>query len=378
LRKPVLIFLARDEDWPGRLYESTDAGRTWVTEFRNSLNRPAALFDYERSLPDRPLQIFRSVVVNELNRFKATLPIQSGAQAEIRLATVATALRTGTRIPFIGPGIFGDGPLSLAALAEGIGRACDGGIVDPSLATLAEYFERHTASREDLLNTARRVIQSQTQAVAAGPVHELLAKLGDVPLIISASFDRVIEENFKSRNLNFAVVSHVLRSVDEEFDGKVLIERADGSCFIEAAPELDLRNVGRVIYKPLGSPILPDGVEPDFGLDTAVLTETDHFRLFRLLQSQQTGVPPAIVKWLKRLELIYIGYALDVWQFRLVTQLLQSIGRRTSSVPFAIRRSRDELETLSWRQLGARLIDMDPDPFAREVLAEMSASERYA
>jgi hypothetical protein len=377
LRKPVLVFLAREDDWPGRLYESTDAARAWVADFRANLNQPAAMFDYERPLPDRPLQVFRSVVLNELNRFKAALPVQSGAPAEIRLGTVATALRTGTRIPFIGPGIFGDGPLGLPAIAEGISRACEGGIADPSLATLAEFCERHTGSREDLLNTARTVIQAQTRAAAAGPVHELLTLLGDVPLIVSASFDKLIEGSFKARGLDFIVVSHILRSMDEEFDGKIFVERADGSCFIEAAPELDLRGLGRVIYKPLGSPVLPDSAEPDLGLDIAVLTETDHFQLFRLLQNQQTGVPPAIVKWLKRCELIYIGYALDVWQFRLVTQLLQAVGRRastSSSAPFAIRRPRDELETLSWRQLGARLIEMDPDQFARGVLAEMSAA----
>jgi len=380
LRKPVLVFLARDDDWPGRLYEDTDAGRAWVADFRARLNQPAAMFDYERPSADRPLQIFRSVVVNELNRFKATLPVQSGAQAEIRLGTIATALRTGTRIPFIGPGIFGDGPLSLAALVEGIGRACDGQVADTCLATLAEYCERNTGSREDLLNTARSVVQAQTKAAAAGPVHDLLAALGDVPLIVSASLDKVLEERFRARGVDFAVVSHVLRSMDEEFDGKILVERADGSCFIEAAPELDLRGLGRVIYKPLGSPVLPDSVEPDFGLDTAVLTETDHFRLFRLLQNQQTGVPPAIVKWFKRWELIYIGYSLDIWQFRLVTQLLQAIGRRAtaSTAPFAIRRSRDALETLSWRQLGARVIEMDTDQFARGVLAEMSAGEPHA
>jgi hypothetical protein len=380
LRKPVLVFLAREDDWPGRLYESTDAGRAWVADFRAKLNQPAAVFDYERPIPDRPLQIFRSIVVNELNRFKSTIPIQSGAQAEIRLATIATALRTGTRIPFIGPGIFGDGPLSLAALGEGIGHACDAQVADACLATLAEYCERHTGSREDLLNTARSVIEAQTRAATAGPVHQLLAALSDAPLIVSASLDRVLEESFKKRGLEFAVLSHVLRSMDEEFDGKILVERADGSCFIEAAPELDLRGLGRVIYKPLGSPILPDSVEPDLGLDTAVLTETDHFRLFRLLQNQQTGVPPAVVKWLKRWELIYIGYSLDIWQFRLVTQLLQVIGRRASAstAPFAVRRSRDALETLSWRQLGARVIEMDPDQFARGVLAEMSASELHA
>jgi hypothetical protein len=122
----------------------------------------------------------------------------------------------------------------------------------------------------------------------------------------------------------------------------------------------------------MGSPIPLPGVDPVLELDTVVATESDHFLLFRFLQSQQTGVPTAVISRLQRWPLVYIGYALDLWQFRLVTQVLRTVGRRSggAAAPFAIRDPRTALEELSWRELGARLISMDPNQFASRLLTE--------
>jgi hypothetical protein len=89
-----------------------------------------------------------------------------------------------------------------------------------------------------------------------------------------------------------------------------------------------------------------------------------------LLQSQQTGVPTAVIRRLQRWPLVFLGYALDVWQYRLITQVLKGVGpKQSKAAPLAVRGRRTPLEDLSWAQLGARVIAMDPNQFASRLMA---------
>lgn len=60
---PVLVMMAND-DWPGRLWESADAARQWVTKFRNDLNQPAEFFGPEdtQGTEEKRLPVFRELV----------------------------------------------------------------------------------------------------------------------------------------------------------------------------------------------------------------------------------------------------------------------------------------------------------------------------
>jgi hypothetical protein len=45
---PVILMLAHEDSWPGKLYEESEEARNWVKSFREDLNQPAQFFDYEQ------------------------------------------------------------------------------------------------------------------------------------------------------------------------------------------------------------------------------------------------------------------------------------------------------------------------------------------
>jgi hypothetical protein len=317
--------------------------------------------------------LFRAMVRDELNKHKlagveAALHQNDGegmsATLDLQVDAAGAGLRAGTRIPLLGPGVFGDGPLSTAALINALTGGHDDAANDLCLATVAEYQQLLGGTRDDFLIKFREVIADQTRHASSAAAHRLVASFDKAPLIVSASWDRILEQTFDRLNISYLVISHVLRSSDGAYAGKVLVERSCGDASLHVPSELDLRGSERVIYKPMGSPIALPGVDPELELDTVVATEGDHFELFRFFQSQQTGVPTAVIRRLQRWPLVFLGYALDFWQYRLMTKVLKE-----PKAPLAVRGARTPLEDLSWTQLGARVIAMDPNQFASRIMA---------
>jgi Domain of unknown function (DUF4062) len=371
LEKPVLIFVA-DSTWPGDRWEDDAEARGYVKTFRSKLNQPAKFFGAEpESGPESErLPLFRAMVRDELYKHKLLRQNDGEGMSEaidLLVNAAGAGLRAGTRIPCLGPGVFGDGPLSTAALINALTSGHKHASKDLCLATVAQYQEL-LGTRDDFLIKFREVIAEQTRHASSAAAHRLVANFDKVPLIVSASWDRILEQTFDSLNISYLVISHVLRSSDLTCPGKVLVERSGGNASLHVSSELDLRGSERVIYKPMGSPIALPGVDSELELDTVVATEVDHFELFRLLQNPQTAVPPAVIRRLQRWPLVFLGYALDVWQYRLITQVLKGVQMASGAALLCVGH-RTSLEDLSWAQLGARVIAMDPNQFASRLMA---------
>ena len=119
-----------------------------------------------------------------------------------------------------------------------------------------------------------------------------------------------------------------------------------------------------VIYKPQGSADLISISDSELKADTGVITETDYATFLRHLGSRQKGVPASVIARLRNAPLVFLGYTMDVWQYRLITLLFQSTGRQDRRT-LAVRIPDNEMEKAAWGGLNARLIEMDPNQFAR-------------
>ena len=65
--------------------------------------------------------------------------------------------------------------------------------------------------------------------------------------------------------------------------------------------------------------------------------------------------------------LLFLGYTLDVWQYRLMMLVFQVANRDPSRIKtLAVRVPDDAIEEVAWNRLNAQLIRMDPSQFARE------------
>jgi hypothetical protein len=191
---PVLTLLANDS-WPGDRWERQQQVYERVEEFRKELRRsPVAFFDSENPSGSAPvaLPIFAAIVERTLRRHKeSTLRIPASGREEsshIYFDPASDGLLGGKTIPFLGMGIYGVEPLSAAALS--VALAGNRPVHEQSLATIAEYRERVTGSREEFLANFREILKQHSTHAKPSTVHDLLAALPSPPkLIVNATFD---------------------------------------------------------------------------------------------------------------------------------------------------------------------------------------------
>jgi SIR2-like domain len=195
------------------------------------------------------------------------------------------------------------------------------------LATAAEYRERFDGSRGPFLKHFRKILEQQSAEVAFPPLLDWLASLGNLSLIVSGTYDRLLEEQLERAGRKYVIVSHVLRSDEGREDGKVLVLRPGLPPEFCAANLLCFAPDELVLYKPLGSPFLHDGLDPNLYIDTVVVTETDHALFLQRLDSSETGVPNPLRIRFRRSPLLFLGYTMDVWQYRLMMLIFQSAVR---------------------------------------------------
>jgi hypothetical protein len=374
LHKPVLVMLADKKSWPGELYEKDQAGREWVDKFQKELNQPAEFFKNEE---DPALPVFRTKVRSVLlAHLERVLEEQAAPQPESEegdFDSPRDLLVGGDCIPFIGPGIYGDGPLSTRRLVRALwpdapeSQAC--------LATASEYSERALGKRGPFLTRFDRILTEQTRDARPPAVHALLEQvsLKPLPILVSATHDTVLEDRLAAGR-RCAIVTHIVRGRHE---GKLLVLVRGRDAQICPADELpDLTDLDLIVYKPLGSPLLHRGLDPKMEIDTVVATESDHLGFLGAHENKPTKVPTAFAHDFQSKPIVFLGLQLDVWHYRLVLQVFRSAQLGiSSSGNHAVRRPESKIEDMSWKNLGASLVKLHPNDFAQRVLQSMHAPQ---
>lgn len=373
---PVLAFLASDDTWPVKLMEKDHIAQAWINNFREHLNLPGNFFNYE--LPagkeSERLPAFRTLLRGNLvsHRERLIQPSSVPPDPGHYFEGASMAITSRRCIPFLGHEVHAKGPLSTCSLTEALGdKMCH----ELCLASAAEYYERKLRRRDLFLSGVEKIIGEQAGRASTSsiPVYELLLKFKP-PLIVNATEDLMLEEHLEASGNSLLILCHVIRSAGGTHDGKVLLFRGLSNntppefCLADSIDLSDAKDA-YVIYKPLGSPLLHHRLDPDLEIDTVVMTEADHLVFLSRLENQSTRVPTVFSRYFQRYPLIFLGYPMDVWQYRLVGHVFQSIGMTSkSSTSLAVRAPASRMEELAWHNLGADLLPMDPNEFARKVL----------
>lgn len=370
---PVLILEAADS-WPLSRSEDDQDKRRWVRNFRANLNQVAGIFKYEEG---EDLPLFRSLARQTLMTHKEKmLATQEHSTRNVDFFSSARkGLLEGMNIPVLGYGIFGDGPLSSQALATALLEGASGEVLGEklSLATAAEYRERLEVTRGQFLKHFKGLIEQQSKDAITSPVVDTLVGIDCIRLVVSTTFDQLLEKKLEVAGRKYVVVSHVLRSYDNREDGKVVLFRPNKKSELCWADKLRVEPDDCVVYKPLGSPFLQETIDPELEIDTVVVTESDHACFLQRLESPETGVPCPIMRRFLRDPLLFLGYTMDVWQYRLAMLIFQA-SKRKDRVTLAVRVPDGVIEEVAWNKLNAQLIRVDPSQFARPAVAGGSAA----
>ena len=272
-------------------------------------------------------------------------------------------------VPFVGAGVFAEGPLSVRSLTDAL--RCPTPIESDCLATVAEYRERFLGTRDRFLAELHKIVADQSRDVTLPPALDMLVGMERrPPLVVATTHDQLIEKALTARGRPFAVVTHVISAADVHYKGKILVVRGHAAPVFSDADKVELADHEFIIYRPLGSPLLHDALHDDLEIDTVVITETDHLTFLGRLENQQMQVPTCFSRSLQRRPLLFLGYGLDVWHYRLMMHVFQSVGGRGKEThAIAVRRPASEMESLTWRRLGADVVQLDSNEFARRVMA---------
>ncbi|WP_045859189.1 SIR2 family protein [Teredinibacter purpureus] len=273
---------------------------------------------------------------------------------------------SGDSIPFIDPFIDGDGPLSPHALAKGLAPESEESELILTMA--AERNEQRIGSRAISLKNLSRLIHEQSTKAPTCRLHELITSITKPWFIVYTGFDLMLENRLDEEGHDYIIVTHIGRSYESRHNGKLLVLRKGQTPEICPADELITEKDKNVIYRPLGSPLLHEALDEDLTLDTVAITESDHLAFLGRSYHESTQIPTRFARWLDRRPLLFLGYAMELWHFRLVMKVFQSVGghyRRAST--FAVRKSTSPMEDIAWRRLRAKRLPIERDDFVNRI-----------
>lgn len=374
---PILVLLASDL-WPIGKGDYDDPTKLqWIRRFRENLDRVAGFFKYEEGTD---LPQFRTLVKQTLLAHKERMLATQvrDAPALDFFGSAREGLFEGTNIPVLGCGVYGDGPLGSCGLARALLKPNGDAPAEVpgeklSLATAAEYRERLEVTRSQFLKRFQRILEQQAKEAVTSPLVNLIVGIERVRLVVSTTYDLLLENKLRDAGRKYVVVCHVLRSFENQENGKVILFRPNSKPELCCANELRVDADDCIVYKPLGSPFLHEAIDPELEIDTVVVTETDHACFLPRLESPETGVPGVIMKRFLRDPLLFLGYTLDVWQYRLAMLIFQA-SRRQNRITLAVRIPDGVIEEAAWNKLNAQLIRVDPSQFAKPAAAIGTAS----
>jgi hypothetical protein len=278
-------------------------------------------------------------------------------------------------IPFIGAGTYGGGLLNNFALATALAERA-GLQSQESLPATAEYCARFWGvdERDEVVGAFAEILRHQSAQLTPPSTHQLISELAPPWVIVSATYDMVLEDRLTASGVPLVIVSHILRSRGEMHNGVIVLRPGRPAEICAAGDFLFDAERECVIYKILGSPFLHAKTNPALELDSLVLTETDHLTFLGRLAHEITRVPPSIKLHLDRRKLLYLGYSLDIWHYRLVQNVFR--GRKPQS--FAVRQPTSQMESLMWQRLGTDVIKSDPEEFAKTLLSMTTSAASAA
>jgi hypothetical protein len=326
------------------------------------------------------------------HRWDATAEPAAAATTPIPfLKAVRVAADNNQAIFFLGDGIYRDGPLSSPQLIQAIGKETGLDVSGQTcLPTATEQYQRLLDDhRPSFIKCFRGILcEEEKRAKTLPAIYEMLARVEPPWLVVSTTHDLLLERHLQRQGKPFTIVTHILRGLlsGEEAapNGKILVMRGGAQLTSEITtadtlPDLDH---DRVIYKLLGSPCFGDLQTASSqinvsALDTVVATEDDHATFVGLLRNEKTQIPTAFSLPFHRKSVVFLGYKLDTWHYRLVaTVFRERMPRSESRQPhtYAVRQAKSPVEDLFWEKLHARMIEIDPDTFIHGLQTAQTAS----
>lgn len=314
-------------------------------------------------------------------------PAGRGDAADIPYLGIATALRRGRVVPFLGAGasVF-HRPLGAAvdplfcpptgaALAERL--AALAGFPDSAesdhrhnLPLVASYFGLVALGDGFLREELREVFSPEFEP---NPLHRLLAAIaGEKPqLVVTTNYDDMIERAFDRAGVPYHLV--VTNISDIEKAGSLRHRPPGAGGYDLVTPKkLDASlEEASIIYKMHGS-INRISREDD----SYVITEEDYVRFLGGFSSNQLAlVPPLLAAMMKTRHFLFLGYSLRDWNLRVLLDMLSQFDNNANRLQsWAIQYDPDIVEERIWERKAVNVFGLDLQKFVDDLAAVLGSS----
>jgi hypothetical protein len=297
---------------------------------------------------------------------------------------IAECFRNHTIVPFLGSaasfvGAAGSRLPDAAGLAAILAEQSEypGSPKDP-LTKIAQYLEEVPADRSFLLDVIRsqffEMPTADYQTAATGFLRRLAPPIRP-KLVLTTNYDTLVERTLEAVGHHYITISHVLKG--SKYAGRLFCSESisgDAEPMIltlrdleERLAELDAERIAyTVVYKMHGTAYRCRGVttnaQGDGIIDSVVLTENDYIEFFA--QDLFRRIPARIVEQLRIGRLLFVGYSLADWNFRVMLRKLQSIQKQQAGSlqrHWAFLLEPDDVEVRFWERRGVNVYSASLD-----------------
>jgi hypothetical protein len=264
--------------------------------------------------------------------------VEKGPDYEI----LADRLNRGKIIPFLGSDVLllsgfpvPSSPDIVGKMAKRVGCPDFSG----TLSMLFQYCEsKKKWDRGRIIKEFREMMMEERQKGLSNSLYELLAKIKSAVLVISSSYDDLLEHAFREKGKRFLVLSHYFQTTSDIADGKILLQydhktEPEKPCLAKDLPDLEeeTKKGYSIIYKICGYFRVKDPLTPDENEETTplMIMENDFFAFSRKLEYL---IPLYITTRFSDLGFLFLGYNLHEWQDRLIADsLLEKCPKKVDS-----------------------------------------------
>ena len=317
--------------------------------------------------PSPTLQRLHGAILRQERSLEAVVVEPS---AEESIEEISVALAAGRLVPVIGAEVS-----ELAhKLAERFRFPADGGT---ELTRVAEYVALMKGSGP-LYDELHDLLSTRTPPTS---VHRSLASLAGVlrersakhQLLVTTGYDLALEQAFLDAGEEFDVVSYLASGRD---GGKFCHFGPDGTAHVIDVPnryatELDLER--RTVILKLHGSVDPD---PKRAWESFVVTEDDYLD-YLTSSDLAAAIPVALAAHLRRSHLLFLGYALQDWNLRLVLNRVWG-GATLNWRSWAVAPGMPALERALWRRHDVDVLNVGLEEFVDSLAGRVGADVEVA
>jgi SIR2-like domain len=314
-------------------------------------------------------------------------PQSSSDLTPIPFAVIAECFKNRGVVPFLGAAASFVGADLGSCLPSGAGLArllaaysYPGSAEDP-LGKIAQFIEEVPADRPFLLGKVESIFfRDLSQSYRSSLTDFVL----DLPvtymprLLITTNYDVLLERAFESRGIPYLAISQVMRnspyagrficyeSLQQQWDQCILTRTALEERFVSMQEDEPDRVL---LYKMHGTARIRH--EDNF-IDSIVVTESDYVEV--LEDNRLNKVPSRILDLMRKSNLLFLGYSLEDWNFRVLLQRLERIQtekkeHRKKHWACRLMDTPDEVEQRFWNLRGIQLYSISLDTFLSQLKA---------